>query len=243
MAPRSKKFSKPLRRGVAKRRAPRRVGITRNPNIVGGPNTCTIQQTLPSVPLLANAPYRISVGGLTGLRALAVAEQFGLYRIAKVVYKYKPQADTFTSNGGALGGSGAVTVPYLYWKMNRFADNPAAWALEDIQAMGAKPFRFDDKTISVAYRPNILTGIASGGDNSGSVKLTPWLNTDSSPETPGFAPSDTEHYGHFFMIAAATSGDGSTPVGTLDVTIYYEFKNPRVEWTHTGIASVNPLAH
>jgi len=230
----------PRRRMLGRRRIPLKYNAKR----VGGPNTCRIQQTLPTVSLLANTPYQIEVGGITGQRALAVAEQFGLYRIAKVVYKYKPAQDTFVSNPGFIGGAGAITVPYLYWKMNRFADRPAAWALKDIQAMGAKPIRFDDKSITVAYKPNILTSIASAGDNSGQIKMTPWLNTDEAAETPGFVPSDTVHYGHFFYIEAAVNGDGSTPVGTLEATIHYEFKTPRVEWTPApegGSLSVNPF--
>ena len=241
-----KASGKKMRKGGARR--PRRLAIRRplkfNPNRVGGPNTCRITQTLPTLTVLPNTPYRISVSGITGDRARAVCEQFGLYRIAKVVYRYKPASDTFVSNPGFIGGAGAVSVPHLYWKMNRFADNPAAWAVDDIRAMGAKPIRFDDKSVTVAYKPNILTGIASGGDNSGQVKMTPWLNTDSAAETPGFAPSDTEHYGHFYFVECAVNGSGSTPVGSLDVTIYYEFKNPRVEWTPAsegGITVVEPL--
>lgn len=233
--------------GATRRRFPlrRSVPLKYNAKRVGGPNTCRIQQTLSTLPILANTPYRISIGGITGARALAVAEQFGLYRIAKVVFKYKPAQDTFVSNPGFVGGAGAVSVPHLYWKMNRFADNPAAWAVDDIKAMGAKPFRFDDKTVTIAYKPNILEAVASGGDNSGHIKMTPWLNTDSAAETPGFLPSDTEHYGHFYYIECATNGDGSTPVGTVEATIYYEFKTPRVEWTPEsagGIRVVNPYA-
>lgn len=230
---------------VRRRYGRRRIPLKYNPKIVGGPDTCRVTQTLSSVTVLANTPYRISVAGITGDRARAVCEQFALYRIAKVVFKYKPNADTFVSNGGFVGGAGAATVPYLYWKMNRFADNPAAWAVQDLKDMGAKPFRFDDKTVTVAYKPNILTSIESGGSDSGQIKMTPWLNTDDASETAAFAPSTTEHYGHFYWVDCAVNGNGATPVGTVDVTIYYEFKNPRVEWTPAeqgGALSVNPLA-
>lgn len=230
---------------VRRRYGRRRIPLKYNPRKVGGPNTCRITQTLSSIQVLPNTPYRISVGGITGDRARAVCEQFALYRIAKVVYKYKPNADTFVSNAGFIGGNGAVTVPNLYWKMNRFADNPPAWNVQDLRDMGAKPIRFDDKAVTVAYKPNILTAVASGGSDSGQIKMTPWLNTDESPETNQFVPSTTEHYGHFYWVDCATNGDGSAAVGTLDVTIYYEFKNPRVEWTPVGLGgktAVSPLA-
>lgn len=228
----SKRKSAPRRRRAPMRR--RRLPLKYNPKLVGGPNTCRITETLKTISILPNTPYRISVGGITGARALAVCDQFALYRIAKVVYKYKPTSDTFVSNPAFIGGNGAITVPHLYWKMNRFADNPPAWGVQDIQAMGAKPVRFDDKTITIAYKPNILLASASGGDNSGQVKMTPWLNTDSAPETGVFVPSDTDHYGHFYWVDCAVNGAGTTPVGTLTVTIYYEFKSPRVEWTPAG---------
>jgi len=199
---------------------------------VGGPNTCRITQTLSTVNILPNTPYRISVGGITGARALAVCEQFALYRIAKITFKYKPKYDTY--GAGLPAGNGPTTVPTLYWKMNRFADNPPAWAAQDLRDMGAKPIRFDDKQVTVSYKPNILTAVASGGDDSGQIKMTPWLNTDSAPETQNFAPSDTEHYGHFYYVECDTAGTGNAVIGTLDVTIYYEFKSPRVEWTPVG---------
>jgi len=192
-------------------------------------NSCKIVQTLPSVNVLANTPYIISVGGITGARAQAVAEQFGLYRISRISYKFKPNLDTFDGNNNAANGP--VTVPTLYWKMNRFADAPAAFNATDLKALGSKPIRFDDKQISISYKPNILTGIATAGDNSGSLKMTPWLNTDAAPDTGTFAISDTEHYGHFHVVECAMAGNGSLPVGTFDATIYYEFKNPRTKWT------------
>jgi len=222
--------------GAVRRRYGRRVPrpLKYNANRVGGPNTCRITQTLPTVSILANTPYRISVGGITGERALAVCEQFALYRISKVVFKYKPHYDTFIpqNQGPTPSGNFPTTVPLLYWKMNRFADNPAAWALDDIKAMGAKPIRFDDKSLTVAYKPNILLSTESGGSDSGQVKMTPWLNTDRSSETAVFAASTTEHYGHFYYVDCNLVNNNNDPaIGSLDVTIYYEFKNPRVEWT------------
>lgn len=219
-----KKKSAPRRRAPVRRRR-----AVRNPNTLGGPNTCKIVETLPTQTILANTPYIVSVGGITGARAQAVAQQFGLYRIAKIMYKFKPAYDTF--NSAIAGGNGPATVPTLYWKMNRYADAPAYFTSSDLKTLGSKPIRFDDKQVSVAYRPNILTGIVSGGDNSGSVKMTPWLNTDQAPDTSNFVISDTEHYGHFHLVECAMNGTGSTAVGSFDVTIIYEFKNPRTKWT------------
>ena len=203
----------------------RRVGKY-NANRIGGTQTARVAVTVPARSIIANQPNVISIGGIVGDRALAHAPEYALYRITKVVFRYKPNADTFVSNAGFIGGNGAVTVPYLYWKMNRFADAPAGFTSDQLRALGAKPIRFDDKTYTMSYRPNILMAQATAGSVSGSVKMTPWLNTDTAPNNAAFAPSTTEHYGHFFIVDCATNGNGSAAVGTFDATIYYEFKNP-----------------
>lgn len=203
------------------------------------PNACKIVETLPFDDIIANQPYTFSVDGIIpNTRAAAVAEQFGLYRIARVTFKFKPNSDTFVSNPAFVGGAGAITVPYLYWKMNRFADAPAGFNADDLKNMGSKALRFDDKTLTVSYKPNILSSIASAGTNSGQIKMTPWLNTDSAPDTPNFALSTTAHYGHFYIVECGVNGSGQTPVGTLEATIVYEFKNPRVRYTSTGVQTI-----
>lgn len=210
----------------------RRMPLKYNSNRIGGPQTARVVQTIPVRSIIANQPNVISIGGIVGDRALAHAPEYALYRIAKVVFRFKPAFDTYNSTlaaGGVPGGS-AITVPTLYWKMNRFADAPAAFTGDDLRSLGAKPIRFDDKQVVVSYRPNILMAQATAGSVSGSVKMTPWLNTDSAPNTPNFVSSTTEHYGHFFIIEAGVQGAGTYPVGTFDATIYYEFKNPRVQW-------------
>jgi len=206
----------------------RRLPLKMNAKRVGGPNTCRITETVLNVPILANQGYQVEVNGIMGARAQATAPQFALYRVSRVVFKFKPTSDTYVSNAAFIGGAGAVTVPNLYWKMNRFGDAPAAITSQNLRDMGAKAIRFDDKAVTISYKPNVLTGAISGGTNSGQVKMTPWLNTDSQPDQPGFALSTSTHYGHFHLIECATNGNGATPVGTVDMTIYYEFKNPRV---------------
>lgn len=230
------------------RKIPRSIPLKYNSKRVGGPQTARVVQTVPVRNIIANQPNVISIGGIVGARALAHAPEYALYRIAKVVFRFKPLFDTFNSTlaaGGVPGGS-SITVPTLYWKMNRFADAPAAFTGDDLRSLGAKPIRFDDKQVIVSYKPNILTAQATAGSVSGSLKMTPWLNTDSAPNTPNFNPSTTEHYGHFFIVEAGVQGAGTYPVGTFDATIYYEFKNPRVVWSASQSApatSVSNMSH
>jgi len=241
-----RKFTKKPSARKPRRKNVRRKPLKYNANKIGGPNTARVIQTLDTVQLNVNTPYQFQVGGITGNRALAHAEQYGLYRIAKIEFKHKPKYDTFIPGTITVPGVNQITtVPLLYWKMNRFADAPAAWNPQDLRDMGAKPHRFDDKTYSLSYKPNILTAISSGGDNSGQLKMTPWLNTDDASQTPTFAPSDTLHYGHFLYIEADTLNTSTDPaVGSLDVIIHYEFKTPRVRWTPATEGSkltVNPF--
>jgi len=216
-----------------------------NPNRIGGANTAMVCTTIPTVPILVNTPYQFQLAGIVGARALAMAPNFAFYRVAKVAFKYKPKYDTFISSTVTLPGQNAITtVPTLYWKMNRFADNPANFTSDDLRVLGAIPKRFDDKQVSIAYKPNVLTSMASGGTNSGALKMTPWLNTDSAPDTNTFFPSTTNHYGHFWYVEADLVNSTTTPiVGTLDVEIFYEFKNPRVEWTRAGVDQKMTIGH
>lgn len=217
----------PSRRGRAGRR---RLPLKYNAKRVGGLNTARVEVTVPARNIFANQPNVISIGGIVGDRALAHAPEYALYRIAKVVFRYKPNFDTFSS--ALIGGQAAYGVPTLYWKMNRFADAPAAFTADNLRTLGAKPIRFDDKQYTMSYKPNILLTQASAGSQSGQLKMTPWLNTDTAPNTPNFAPSTTEHYGHFFIVdAPLLNGAGTTPLGTFEATIYYEFKNPRIDWS------------
>lgn len=239
-----KKYS--AKKKTTKKGGRKRIPLKYNAKRVGGPNTARVVQTLPTISLNCNTPYIFSIGGITGDRALAHAEQYGLYRIAKITFKHKPLFDTFTPGlVNSIPGQNYIQgVPSLYWKMNRYADAPAAWSLADIQSLGAKPNRLDDKTYTLSYKPNILLANESGGSVSGTVKMTPWLNTDDAADTAAFAPSTTEHYGHFLWIDAATINTSTDPmVCSLDVTIHYEFKTPRTEWTPAGAGgklSVNP---
>lgn len=230
-----KPTNKKRKTGLRKKRTYRKGKY--NSNRIGGTQTARVAVTVPTRQILANQPQVISIGGIVGDRALAHAPEYALYRISKVVFRYKPNFDTYTSNPAIVGGAGPVSVPTLYWKMNRFADAPAAFTSDQLRALGAKPIRFDDKQYTMSYKPNILMAQATPGSVSGSVKMTPWLNTDTAPNTGNFAPSTTEHYGHFFIIECATNGNGATPVGTFEATIYYEFKNPRVPWTSSSSAT------
>lgn len=206
----------------------------RNPNNIGGPNTCMVPETIPVMGINLNTPYLFIKGGITGTRASAIAKEFGLYRIAKVVYTFKPLFDTYSSS---LPGTGSApnSVPTLYWKMNRYGDFPAAFNGDYMRSLGAKPNRLDDKIVTIAYKPNTLTvqGNAAG-NTAASIKTTPWLSTDDTPQDNNFTLSTANHYGHTLFVEGGGAGSANGVVCTLDIKIFYEFKNPRVVATSSN---------
>lgn len=173
--------------------------------------------------------------GITGPRAQALAPQFGFYRIARVSVRFIPKYDTFAP--ALATGAGPVTVPLLFFAMNRYAATPATGVtFQNLRDLGTKGKRLDDKILTYSYTPNIfvqnqLNGVPPGDSSSGVIKKAPWLTTDLSPYTAAaFSPSTTFHYGHFQGVECSVAGDGTASVYAVQTTITYHFKAPRVVW-------------
>lgn len=221
---RSKKSTRrPRRKMIRKRRSNKR-----NPNNIGGPNTCKVIETIPSQVVNLNTPYLFIKTGITGQRAPAIAKEFGLYRIASVSFTHRPIWDTYSSS---LPGTGNApnSLPTLYWKMNRYGDQPAGVNGDYMRALGAKPYRLDDKQVSFSYKPNTL--MVQGNDlanTASSIKITPWLSTDDTPQDTVFTLSTAEHYGHTLFVEGGGAGNALGAVCYLDLQVVYEFKNPRL---------------
>lgn len=228
MAP--KKSGKPRKRMFRKKM---RKTIKKNTNRVGGPNTATVTYTTQDL-LDQNTYYTIVQPGLdvdpaNDNRVINVAKNYALYRISKVVVKFTPKFDTYVP-GATIPGANPVEVPYLYWTMNRFGDvygGPVFDAEYFIQ-QGAKPLRFDDKNLTVSFRPNILLGNIANGGVGPQIKMTPWLSTDQAVENGAWLQSSVDHYGITFGVAGAASGNATGPCGYFTITVYYQFKNPLV---------------
>jgi len=216
------------KRVPGRRRNYRKRVSKRNPNNIGGPNTCKVIETIPSQVVNLNTPYLLTKAGITGTRAPEIAKQFGLYRIAKLIFTYRPIWDTYSSSLPGTGNS-PNSLPTMYWKMNRYGDFPAAFNGDYMRALGAKPNRLDDKQIVVSYKPNTLNVQQdTAGNTPASVKITPWLSTDDTPQDNAFTLSTAVHYGHTFFVEGGGAGSANGAVANLDIKVIYEFKNPRV---------------
>lgn len=229
------------RLGGKKRRFPRRKRMLRkrvskrNPNNIGGPNTCKVIETIPGQTVNLNTPYLFLKSGITGARASAIAKEFGLYRIAKVIFTHRPLFDTYSSSLAGAGNS-PNAIPTLYWKMNRYGDFPAAFTGDYMRSLGAKPFRLDDKNIVVSYKPNILTVQQDTAANTAAgIKITPWLSTDDTPQDQNFTLSTALHYGHTLFVEGGGAGTAQGVVCNLDIKVVYEFKNPRLVTASQGV--------
>lgn len=203
-----------------------------------GPNTAKVVEFFDLGVFEANVAHDFVLSGIVAAnggapsRASVVAPAYGLYRVAQIEYKIKPKFDTYIA-GQVPVGDQPVEVPVMYWKMNRYGDAPVGFNAADMQSLGSKPIRLDDKTLTIKYKPNILLAnagaqaVAQAG-GSGQVKMTPWLSTDTEADDNGFALSTTNHYGHMMFIECAAAGDGTPLICEIVARVVYEFKNPRI---------------
>lgn len=228
------------RKPAAKKQMKKRVTRPRRRTVAKSPaNSGKIVEFFDLGTFETNQSYDFVVNGIIPLsqpgqksRAALTAEAYGLYRIAQVEYKITPKFDTYIP-AAAPAGDAPTEVPKLFWKINRFGDDIIGFNMQNMQSLGCKPVRLDDKTLTIKYKPNILlsnTGTAAQGlaGGSGNIKMTPWLNTNNDPDALTWAPSTTEHLGHLMYIEAGTTGDGVGPVCEITCRVVYEFKNPRI---------------
>lgn len=196
-------------------------------------------EIVPTTGINLNSPSLQIKAGITGTRATQLAKLFGEYRIKRLIFTYRPIFDTFSSSLPGVGNS-PNSVPTLYWRMNRYGDTPAAFNGNYMRAMGAKPFRLDDKQVVVSYRPNVIQAQQNVvGNTTASIKMSPWLSTDDIVQDNNFNISTAEHFGHTLFVEGGGAGTGQGMVCYQDVKVIYEFRNPRL--TAVPTTSLNPI--
>lgn len=162
-------------------------------------------------------------------RASAIAANYASFKITKITMKFKPLQDTFA--GAAPGGFG---VPYFYSMLDKSGAIPLNATLENLKQMGAKPRRFDDKTIVVSWRPSVLTAdltLAVAGNVAGSqYKLSPTLSTNANAGNPTapWQPSVVDHLGIYWFVEMA---NGLQSQYNVEAEIQFQFMRPLVKTT------------
>lgn len=167
------------------------------------------------------ASYNISLGMLP--RAQDVAKGFQFYRVKRVTYVIKPTQDTFVSGGNS--------VPYLYYMIDRTRMFQSGFTIDQLKAMGAKPRRLDEKSLSFSYTPSVLTDTydnTAGANKAVQYKMAPWLPTKDIAQVGVWNPNTTDHLGIVWRVEQAI---GSAVAFTVERRIEVEFKKPAIPTT------------
>lgn len=160
-------------------------------------------------------------------RAVQVARAYQYFRMTMVEIQFKPFADTFAN-------STTQSVPYLHWLVMK-GDTLDPTTFNAMRDAGAKPIRFDDKTITIRFKPGVQNAVI-GEDTLAPVpptltawaesRISPWLATSYTPayDNVTWAPSKVPHKGLYYGVQQ----DYSTVTQYYDVSItaHFQFKKP-----------------
>jgi len=191
--------------------------------------SCSVTQWIGQV-TTANVMYNLRNISLAQFaRATQVAQAYQHYRIKKVLMEFKPAYDTFAPL--ALPAGQNLQVPYLIYMIDKSGSIPVNVDSTALGQMGAKPIRFDDKTIKVSWRPSVLTQTFGQANAQSQYKISPWLSTNANALNPGvFVPSEIDHLGIFWKVDRA----GVLPVNyeeytyEVRITVEFQFKKPLI---------------
>lgn len=191
------------------------------------PDRASLQVTQASFEINGSTMYRMGNFALTNNnRATTVAQAYQQFRIKRVDIRFTPYYDTY-------GASGAFGVPKLYYMIDKPRAIPQNADVNTLKRMGATPHRFDDKTIRASFAPAILIDTSDNGSTNapaisyaGKIMTSPWLpcNANVSNLTV-YQPNSADHGGIVFVVDGYGLGQ-SVKVGTVEITISYEFKKP-----------------
>lgn len=186
--------------------------------------SCSVNQWI-NVVTTANTVYNLRNIALSQFaRAVQVASAYQHYRIKKVTLEFLPAFDTFSPSA-----ANPLQVPHLIYLIDKSGSLPTTTDGNAMRQMGAKPIRFDDKKITVSWRPSVLTETFGQANAQSQYRISPWLSTNANALNPGpFVPSDIDHLGIFFKVDRNGVLPPGTPEYTYEVriTAEFQFKKP-----------------
>lgn len=157
-------------------------------------------------------------------RATLVARAYQYFRITKVEMRFKPKMDTFTD-------SGLNSVPYFHYLIDKGEVLfPTLSGFSQMLDSGCKPIRFDEKTLTVSWRPGVSYGVQ--GDSTiapttvfNRMLISPWLTTnqDAGSDPNNWTPSIVPHKGLIYGVQATVSTPRDYEV---ELTVHFQFKKP-----------------
>lgn len=155
-------------------------------------------------------------------RAINIASSYQYYRIKLIEMKFIPTADTY------IAGTTPGEVPNLYYVIDKTDAIPQVGAtVNTLQQAGARPIRFDDKTITVRFKPAVLyNGYDEVGGNSNFAlsRVSPWLSTNDSntSNTASWVANSSDHHGIMYTVTGGTAGQNYR----VEMVAHFEFKKP-----------------
>jgi len=212
------KSKKSVRGQPRKRRAVRKA--IRRPRRYNMPEKASLTEVLQSLEKQSNTNYGVYNVSLSSLnRAQNVAKGYQYFRIKRVKIVFKPQMDTFTAGG--------VTVPYLYYMIDRTQQFKGAFTLEMLKASGAKARRLDDKSVTLSWTPSVLTETYDDtplATTAAQYKMSPWLPCKEINNIAVWNASTVDHHGICWRVETLGGNIGYS----IDRIVEIEFKKPYV---------------
>lgn len=157
-------------------------------------------------------------------RAVQVAKAFQEFRINRLTWKFIPLYDTYVQEAGTSG----PTLPHFYYVIDKSESLQVNGINQAVlQEAGAKPIRFDDKILTVSYKPGVAIAVDDTVNNVPQMpKISPWLSTNGNVNDPTeeWAPSAIDHKGLWYGVFASIIGNNATY--SVQVTADIEFKKP-----------------
>lgn len=158
-------------------------------------------------------------------RLKTIGQTYQFFRVNMIEMKFKPYQDTFFT-GNQPGTPG--TIPYLHYLVDK-GENLLPTTFNQLRDAGAKPIRFDDKTITVRWKPRVNTNVA--GDSTATPsqaymasKVSPWLPTNwaAGADPLAWNASQVPHKGMFYGVWSSVV-PAVQSYGT-EITVYMEFR-------------------
>lgn len=181
--------------------------------------------------------HNINLAQFDRLKMIAQAYQF--YKITKITLRFRPVADTYTS-GSATTGS----LPYLYWLIDK-GQNFANLTFNQMRDAGARPIRFDEKTLTVSWRPTVLDAVKDDTVLANALGYqkwisAPWLTTSQDGGDPGpnpniFNASSVPHHGILFGVLQNNLPSAGPQQWYLEREIQVQFRKPRVGYSVSDV--------
>lgn len=166
-------------------------------------------------------------------RLSSIASNYQFFRLNKVTLKFLPYSDTFFTSG-AVGEA----VPYLHYLIDSgevLLPVGGGAGFNQLRDSGARPIRFDDKTITVNWRPRVP--VATAGNSASppdlsyamSTRVAPWLPTNnaSNNDPVGWVASQVPHKGIYYGVEQEyTTQPGGDRLYGVELTVHAQFRKP-----------------